>query len=137
MSKTLNEATLIGRLGADPEVRDLSDGTTVANFSVATNQPKKEGDKWVDGPPDWTRCNIFGKLAEVAGEYLHKGSNVYVRGPLKTRSWNDKDGNKRYTTEVRVKDLIFLDSKKDANYSKSSNSSDGQPLFSAEDDCPF
>ena len=136
MSKTLNEATLIGRLGRDPEVKYLTDGTAIANFSVATNQPRKEEGKWIDGPPEWTRCSVFGKLAEVAGEYLQKGSNVFVRGPLKTRSWEDKDGNKRYTTEVRVKDLIFLDSKKDANYSKSSNSSSDQSQ-GYEEDVPF
>ena len=136
MSKTLNEATLIGRLGADPEVRYLADGTAVSNFSVATNQPKKEGDKWVDGPTDWMRCNVFGKLAEVAGEYLHKGSNVYVRGPLKTRSWEDKEGIKRYTTEIRIRNLIFLDSKKDSSSSESPYNSNNQHS-EYEDDVPF
>ena len=133
MSKTLNEVTLIGRLGSDPDVKYLSDGIPVANFSVATNQPKKEDDKWVDGPPEWTRCCVFRKLAEIAGKYLHKGSNVYVKGRLKTRSWNDKDGNKRYTTEVRVRDLIFLDPKKDLNSSEITNKSETQRQNSTED----
>lgn len=103
MSGSLNQVQLIGNLGADPEVRYMSSGGAVANISIATTE------KWKDkatGEPkeqtEWHRVVIFGKLAEIAGEYLRKGSKVFIEGGLRTRKWTDQQGVERYTTEVNV-----------------------------------
>jgi len=89
MAKSLNKVMLIGRLGADPEIRYTADGTAVANFRMATNRPVKREDQWEEGEPDWHRIVAWRRLAEICGEYLSKGSNVYVEGRLSTRSWED------------------------------------------------
>lgn len=103
MSGSLNQVQLIGNLGADPEVRYMPSGGAVANLNIATTE------KWKDkttGEPkeqtEWHRVVIFGKLAEVAGEYLRKGSKVFIEGGLRTRKWQDQAGVERYTTEVNV-----------------------------------
>lgn len=101
MSKDLNKVQLIGRLGQDPEIKYMASGDPVCNISLATGESwkdKNSGEK--KSKTEWHRVVIFGKLAEVAGEYLRKGSQVYFEGKLQTREWEDKDGNKRYTTEV-------------------------------------
>lgn len=97
----INKVILIGHLGADPETRYLPDGTAVANLRLATSE------KWRDkttGEPvertEWHRVSIFGKLAEIASQYLAKGSKVYIEGSLRTRKWQDQSGQDRYTTEV-------------------------------------
>lgn len=110
MAKGLNEAKLIGRLGQDPDVRYTQSGTAVANMSVATNHSVKQDDKWVEAT-EWHRIIVWGRKAEACGEYLSKGSQVYINGRLQTRSWEDKDGVKRWATEVVAQDVIFLDSK--------------------------
>jgi len=96
----VNKVILIGNLGADPEVRYLSNGTTVANFRMATteNRVSRSGEK--STVTEWHRIVAFGRLAEICGEYLNKGKQVYVEGRLRTRSWEDKNGNKRSTTEI-------------------------------------
>lgn len=103
MSGSLNQVQLIGNLGNDPEVRYMPSGGAVANLSIATTE------KWKDkatGEPkeqtEWHRVVIFGKLAEIAGEYLRKGSKVFIEGGLRTRKWTDQAGVERYTTEVNV-----------------------------------
>jgi single-strand DNA-binding protein len=108
----LNKVQLIGYLGKDPEVRFLPDGTQVANVSLATTEKwrDKNGDK--QERTEWHRCGLFGKLAEIAGEWLKKGSLVYFEGRLATRKWTDKDGNDRYTTEIRVDVLKMLSTNK-------------------------
>lgn len=110
MAKGLNRAELICRLGSDPEIRYTQSGTAVANMSVATNHSIKRGDAWEDAT-EWHRVVIFGKMAEACGEYLRKGSQVYISGRLQTRSWEDKEGVKRWATEIVAQDIIFLDSK--------------------------
>ena len=97
----INKAILIGNLGQDPEIRHLPDGAAVANFSVATS------DKWTDkntGEPrertEWHRIVAFRRPAEIAGEYLKKGRQVYIEGKIQTREWEDKNGNRRWTTEI-------------------------------------
>jgi len=103
---TLNRVQLIGRLGQNPEVKYLPSGTTVANFSVATTETKRdEGER-----TEWHNLVAFGKLAEVCGEYLRKGSLVYVEGTLRTQKW-DKDGQKHSRTEVVANNIQFLDRK--------------------------
>ena len=104
----VNKVILVGNLGADPEVRYSSTGTAVANFRVATseNWTNKEGGK--ETRTDWHRVVAFGKLGEICAEYLRKGKQVYVEGKLRTRSWDDKEGNKRWITEVVAGNMVML-----------------------------
>ena len=102
-NKGINKVILVGNLGQDPEVRYLSNGSAVANFSIATSESWK--DKQTGEQKDkteWHRIVVFGKLAEIAGEYVKKGSQVYIEGQLQTRKWQDQTGNDRYITEVIV-----------------------------------
>lgn len=105
----LNQVQLIGRLGADPEVRYTASGAAIANLRLATSERWK--DKQTGEPQErteWHRVSFFGRQAEVCGEYLKKGSQVYVSGKLQTRKWQDNDGNDRYTTEVVGNNMIML-----------------------------
>jgi single-strand DNA-binding protein len=104
----VNKVILVGNLGADPEVRYSSTGTAVANFRIATseNWTNKEGGK--ETRTDWHRVVAFGKLGEICAEYLSKGKQVYVEGKLRTRSWEDKEGNKRWITEVVASNMVML-----------------------------
>lgn len=104
----VNKVILIGNLGADPEVKFLSNGTTVANFRMATseNRLNKAGEKTTI--TEWHRIVAFGRLAEICKEYLNKGKQVYVEGKIRTRSWEDKDGNKRFTTEIVANQMQML-----------------------------
>ena len=114
MSKDLNKVMIIGRMGRDPEIKYTQSGTAVSSFTLASTYSVKRNDKWED-ETEWIRCVAWRRLAEVIGEYLQKGSRVYVEGRLQTRSWEDNDGNKRYVTEVIVNDLIMLDSREKEN----------------------
>ena len=109
----LNKVMLIGHLGADPEVRHLEQNQVVANFRLATNRSytNKAGEKVEE--TEWHRVVSWGKLAEIIEQYVHKGSMVYVEGRLTTRQWQDKEGNERYTTEVRCESLQMLDRRED------------------------
>ncbi len=111
MAKGLNKAMIIGRLGQDPDMRYTQSGTAVANMSVASNHSVKKDGEWVDAT-EWHRVIVWGKMAEACGEYLSKGSQVYVSGRLQTRSWTDQEDVKRYSTEIVAQDVIFLDGKK-------------------------
>ena len=104
----VNKVILIGRLGADPEVRYTSGGSAVANFSLATstNWVNKEGER--EERTEWHRIVAFGRLGEICGEYLGKGKQVYVEGRLQSRSWEDKEGNRRKTTEIVAQQLQML-----------------------------
>jgi single-strand DNA-binding protein len=104
----VNKVILVGNLGADPEVKYLSNGTTVANFRIATseNRTSKSGEKTT--VTEWHRIVTFGRLAEICGEYLNKGKQVYIEGRLRTRSWEDKDGNRRWTTEIVANQMQML-----------------------------
>lgn len=108
--RSLNKVELIGRLGADPEIRYTQAADAVATLSIATS------DQWKDkatGEPreetEWHRCVLWRRLADIAGQYLQKGSRVYIAGNLKTRKWQDSNGQDRYTTEIQVRDMIMLD----------------------------
>ena len=108
----INKAILVGNLGRDPEMRYTQDGQAVANFTVATSE------RWTDRntnerreQTEWHRVVCFRRLAEICGEYLHKGSKVYIEGRLQTRSWEGQDGQTRYTTEVVARDMKMLDSR--------------------------
>jgi single-strand DNA-binding protein len=98
---SVNRVILIGNLGRDPEMRYMPSGDAVANFSIATTEKWKDKNGEMQEQTEWHRIAFFGRQAEICGEYLRKGSSVYVEGRLQTRKWTDKDGNERYTTEVR------------------------------------
>lgn len=98
---SVNKVILIGNLGRDPEMRYTPDGSAIANFSIATtDQWRDKGSGEKQERTEWHRIVLFGRTAEVAGEYLKKGRPVYIEGRLQTRKWTDKDGNERYTTEI-------------------------------------
>jgi len=104
----VNKVILIGNLGADPEVKYLSNGTTVANFRMATteNRLNRSGEKTT--LTEWHRIVAFGRLAEICGEYLNKGKQIYIEGRLRTRSWEDKEGNRKWTTEIVATQMQML-----------------------------
>ena len=109
MARGINKVIIIGNLGADPETRAMPSGTTVANLRVATSESwrdKQTGEQ--QERTEWHRVALFGRLAEIAGEYLRKGSQVYIEGSLRTRKWQDKQGNERYSTEIIGNDLQML-----------------------------
>ena len=98
---SVNKVILIGNLGRDPEVRYMPSGDAVANFSVATTEKWKDKNGEMQEQTEWHRVSFFGRQAEICGEYLRKGSSVYIEGRLQTRKWTDKDNNERTTTEIR------------------------------------
>lgn len=108
---SLNKVLLIGNLGRDPETRYLPDGGAVTNISIATTDSWKDKQGEKQEKTEWHRVSFFGKLAEIAGEYLKKGSQVYVEGSLTTRKWQDKDGQDKYTTEIRAQSMQMLGGK--------------------------
>ena len=97
---SVNKVILVGNLGRDPETRYMPDGGAITNISIATTSTWKDKSGEKQEATEWHRISFFGKLAEIAGEYLKKGSQVYVEGKLRTRKWQDKDGQDKYTTEV-------------------------------------
>ncbi len=109
MARGVNKVILIGNLGGDPEVRYTPNGAAVANVSLATNESWTDRSGERQERTEWHRLVLWSKLAEIAGQYLRKGSKVFVEGRLQTRSWDDQSGQKRYTTEVVVNDMQMLD----------------------------
>ncbi len=138
---SVNKVILIGNLGRDPEVRFTTGGNPVANFTMATT------DRWNDPATgekkertEWHRIVVWGKQAEIAGEYLRKGRQVYVEGSLQTREWTDRDGNKKYTTEVRAQRFQMLGKRDDAPASSGRTEAPAiaEPDAAySEDDIPF
>jgi len=137
----VNKAIIIGRLGRDPEVRYTPDGTAIANFSVATSEEWKDkasGEK--REKTEWHRIVAFRRLGEICGEYLAKGRQVYIEGRIQTRDWEDKDGNKRYTTEIVASQMQMLGSRDDTAGPRTSSASNyqGPPdMPGQDDDIPF
>ena len=137
MARDLNKVMLIGRLGQDPEIRYTQDGTPVATLSVATSNPIKRGDSWEE-ETEWHRVVAWRRLAEIAGEYMNKGTLVYVEGRLKTRSWEDRDGNKRWTTEIVARDIFMLGGRGErASAGAGADDLGPPPEPPLEDDVPF
>ena len=130
---SINKVILIGNLGADPEIRYTSSGTAVANFRIATNErwTNQNGEK--EERTEWHRIVAFGRLGEICGEYLSKGKPVYIEGRLQTRSWEDRDGNQRTTTEVVATAMQMLGSGGVASQSRN----DKDPSSLDGDDIPF
>ena len=110
MARGVNKVILIGNLGADPETKSMPSGMQVANIRLATSESfkDKQTNEWQERT-EWHNVAMFGRLAEVAGEYLRKGSKVYIEGKLRTRKWQDKQGNDRYSTEVIANEMQMLD----------------------------
>lgn len=112
---SLNKAMLIGRLGQDPEVRYTQSNTAVATLSIATSERYKDSNGEQQEKTEWHRVVAWGRLAEICQQYLKKGSQVYIEGPIQTRQWEDKDGQKRYTTEIKALQMTMLDSRGSGN----------------------
>ena len=108
---SVNKVILVGNLGRDPETRYMPDGGAITNISIATTSTWKDKSGEKQEATEWHRVAFFGKLAEIAGEYLKKGSQVYVEGKLKTRKWQDKDGQDKYMTEVIADEMKMLGSR--------------------------
>ncbi len=127
----VNKAILIGRLGADPEVRFAGSGTAIANVNIATSErfTDRQGEK--QERTEWHRVVMFGRLAEIAQQYLKKGRQVYIEGRLQTRQWEDKEGQKRYTTEIVANVMQMLGSRSDGGGDGDFQSQD-QPKQSAQ-----
>jgi single-strand DNA-binding protein len=109
MARGVNKVILVGNLGQEPDVRYMPSGSAVTNISVATNESwkDKETGEQVDRT-EWHRVAMFNRLAEIAGEYLHKGSQVYIEGRIRTRKWQDKEGQDRFTTEIVADQMQML-----------------------------
>jgi len=148
MAGSVNKVILIGNLGKDPEVRHLENGSTVANFSIATSESytdKNTGER--KEITDWHNIVVWRGLAKVVEQYLKKGMKVYIEGKLKTRTWQDDQGNNRYTTEVVADNMTMLTSKMDSqsqvqsNYPPSKETNSVTPVqeikAEPEDDLPF
>ena len=108
MAGGVNKVILIGNLGGDPEVRYTPSGHPVANFRIATSESWTDKNGQRQERTEWHRIVAWGKLAELCGEYLSRGRQVYIEGKLQTREWTDRDGNKRFTTEVQAQQITFL-----------------------------
>ncbi|HUN64564.1 MAG TPA: single-stranded DNA-binding protein [Bacteroidota bacterium] len=134
--KSLNKVILIGNLGKDPEVSYTASGVAVAKFSVATNERWKDSEGNFQERTEWHNIIAWRKLAEICGQYLKKGSKVYLEGKLQTRSWDDKNtGAKRYTTEIIVDDMIMLDGR--GGGSDTSEAAPQENVQAEKDDLPF
>ncbi len=110
---SVNKVILIGNLGKDPEIRTTPQGTTLARFSVATSTTWKDASGAKQERTEWHDIVAWEKLAQICGEYLHKGKMVYVEGSLQTRSWEDQAGQKRYKTEVKASNVVMLSRRED------------------------
>lgn len=151
MAKSVNKAILIGNVGKDPEVRYTPNNTPVATFSLATTESWKDQSGKQSERTDWHNIVIWGKLAEITRDYVKKGQRVYVEGRIQTRSYEDKEGVKKYITEINVNDLVMLSPKSGSDdhqnheyshpTSKSDSNSGGgsEPNFyqNVDDDLPF
>ena len=142
---SVNKVVLVGHLGGDPETRFTASGAAVANFNLATNESWRDANSEIQDKTEWHRCVMFGKSAELGGDLLKKGQLVYVEGKLQTRNWEDKDGVKRYTTEVLCEMFTMLGRKMDneggAQQASSQASNDSSNSSSDsnddDDDLPF
>ncbi|MFN8007645.1 MAG: single-stranded DNA-binding protein [Terriglobia bacterium] len=144
MANSVNKVILVGRLGKDPELKYTQSGTPVARFTLATDENWKDQNGEKQQRTEWHNIVAWRKLAEICGQYLNKGKLVYVEGRLQTRSWEDKEGNKRYTTEIQADNLVMLSARTDearqergAAAAASSNTGAGFEPEITDDDVPF
>jgi single-strand DNA-binding protein len=146
MARGINKVILVGHLGADPETRYMPSGSAVTNLRVATSESWKDKTSGEQQErTEWHRVAMFGRLAEIAAEYLRKGSQVYVEGSLRTRKWQDKDGGDRYSTEVIANEMQMLGGRGDSSSAPARSapdssrpaSTDSGPPDEFNDDIPF
>ena len=144
MARGINKVILVGNLGADPETRYMPSGSAVTNLSVATSETWKDKQSGEQKErTEWHKVVFFDRLAEVAAEYLRKGSQVYVEGKIQTRKWQDKDGNDRWTTEIVGREMQMLGGRGGGGTAPMSSGGQGssspppQPVDDFEDDIPF
>jgi len=138
MAQGINKVILIGNLGRDPEIRYTQDGTAVANFTLATTESwTKDGERTEH--TEWHKIVAWRRLAEICGEYLHKGKQVYIEGRIRTRKWQDRDGNDKYTTEIEALNMQMLGRRgEDDGYSGPAAPDEQGPAASVtDDDIPF
>lgn len=136
----VNKVILVGRLGRDPELRYTPSGAAVANFSIATSEEWKDKDTGEKQErTEWHRIVAWRRLGEICGEYLRKGSQVYIEGKLQTRSWEDRDGNKKYTTEINAQVMQMLGPAGQEGRAESTDERHPveEPISVPEDDIPF
>jgi len=140
----VNKVILVGRLGGDPEVKYTPDGLMITNFTLATDEQRKDKNGERIQKTEWHRIVTFGKLAEICGNYLSKGRLIFIEGRIQTRAWEDKEGIKRYTTEIIAGNMQMLEAKgqqKAQAPATTEGSGSTPPYFSAEslpdDDVPF
>ncbi|PLX75822.1 MAG: single-stranded DNA-binding protein [Desulfuromonas sp.] len=147
---SINKVILVGNLGKDPELRYTSSGTAVVTFSLATSERFKDRNGEQQEKTEWHNIVAWRNLAEICGKYLHKGKQVYLEGKIQTRSYDDRDGNKRYITEIVADQMQMLGSKNDqGDYGRAGNDFDqrqepqrqepqvSEPPFNPDDDIPF
>ena len=156
MARGVNKVILVGNLGKDPELRYTGSGTAVCNFSLATNESYKNAEGEMVEKTEWHNLVVWSRLAEICNEYLKKGSQAYFEGSLQTRSYDDRDGNKKYTTEIKVREMMMLSGRSGGgggeSYSdsprpqqaqaapaaaKASNSGSDNYTLEPDDDLPF
>jgi single-strand DNA-binding protein len=141
MARGINKVIIVGNLGADPETRYMPSGSAVTNLRVATSEQwkdKQTGEQ--QERTEWHRVALFGRLAEVAAEYLRKGSQVYLEGSLRKRKWQDKDGNDRYSTEIVANEMQMLGGRAEASAPARSAppaAAESAPPDAFDDDIPF
>ncbi|PIT98992.1 MAG: single-stranded DNA-binding protein [Bdellovibrionales bacterium CG10_big_fil_rev_8_21_14_0_10_45_34] len=135
----VNKAIIVGRLGADPEVKFTQSGQQVARFSVATSENWTDRDGQKQERTEWHRVVVWGKLAEICGKYLSKGRQVFVEGRIQTRSWEDNQGQKKYSTEIVASTVQFLGTGQEASSHDSSGPGDfaDEPSFNPDEVLPF
>jgi len=131
LGMSVNKVILVGNLGQNPELKYTPSGQAVCNLSIATNESWTGKDGTKQEKTEWHRLVLFGKLAELAGQYLQKGRQVYTEGKLQTRSWQDKDGQTKYTTEIVAQTLQFLGGNAGANAGAGANKAAGGASYDA------
>jgi len=146
MARGINKVILVGNLGQDPELRYTGNGTAVCNMRLATNDSYKDADGNMVDKTEWHNVVAWSRLAEICGEYLKKGSQVYIEGSLQTRSYDDRDGNTKWITEIKAREMLMLSGRGDVNgfsggssRPSSQSAPHGAPAdsFEPDDDLPF
>lgn len=134
---SLNKAIIIGRLGQDPDVRQTANGMSVANLSVATSEKYKDKSGQQQEQTEWHRITLWGKLADIAQQYLAKGALVCIEGKIQTRKWEDKDGTERYTTEIVGRELVMLGGSQSDNQAPKTSTNNSAINQEPDSDLPF
>lgn len=135
---SVNKVILIGNLGRDPEIRTTPQGTSLARFSVATSTTWKDASGAKQERTEWHDVVAWEKLAQICGEYLHKGKMVYIEGSLQTRSWEDQNGQKRYKTEIKANNVVMLSPPRSESARPAREENEAaEPVAAYDDDVPF